>query len=712
MSKNLATTTVATAPSPATSGTSLTVATGTGSRLYDGMAVLHPAGAVPTAANAEIVSITVSGDVVTLTRAQESSTARTVVVGDILTQGITAAMWDTLVASNAGKAAASHVHSAADVTSGTLPLARGGTGGTDAAGARASLGLGPAATMTPATIAADPALTATYAPRGTAGNAGLAGPNTFTGVQDFTGATVTGLSGSGGTTGPSLARWRRKLATSPTSAKIAILGDSTSEDVSAAGYMYYRMRYGATLPGHPLAEMSLGTRDIFTDGVITSGSPVLTSATAAFTAADVGKALFPANLADFTIPTWVQSVDSPTQVTMTRSAARTQGGIRFTIGRAIGGFGYSGLQLGPVGAGWLADTAKQAALWSFAPDLVIASWLINDARLGQMTFASGVARLSAMIELIQTNLPAADILLRIPNPMLTSNVNGLNYVQDAGGGINPPGAAQAYSDLIRRCYYAVKGLYSNVDVIDMPALLFGTMARDTHPLLADQLHPTPGFTGGGYFALGDALSDYIGNAARAAWVATSPEGTAYKHTYQVLANGGGVGFLDLGTALLPDQFSGVPSAQIPLDSTFSVITDMATSPITLSGKTITRPFGGTGVRISGFGSTDFSASANRRVLLVSNGDGRLPSTGDRQEVLVDLPSIAAGATVTQTVAVTGVAPRTTAVLPAVGSSFPASGLILLGCHPTATDVVTLTIQNPTGSAVDLAASTWAFWVVR
>lgn len=164
MSKNLATTTVATAPSPATSGTSLTVATGTGSRLYDGMAVLHPAGAVPTTANAEVVSITVSGDVVTLTRAQESSTARTVVVGDILTQGITAAMWDTLVASNAGKAAASHVHSAADVTSGTLPLARGGTGGADAAGARASLGLGSAATMTPATIAADPALAATYAP--------------------------------------------------------------------------------------------------------------------------------------------------------------------------------------------------------------------------------------------------------------------------------------------------------------------------------------------------------------------------------------------------------------------------------------------------------------------------------------------------------------------------------------------------------------------
>lgn len=40
-----------------------------------------------------------------------------------------------------------HTHSAADITSGTLPLARGGTGATDAAGARTSLGLGTMATQ-------------------------------------------------------------------------------------------------------------------------------------------------------------------------------------------------------------------------------------------------------------------------------------------------------------------------------------------------------------------------------------------------------------------------------------------------------------------------------------------------------------------------------------------------------------------------------------
>lgn len=40
----------------------------------------------------------------------------------------------------AGKAAASHKHSAADITSGTLPISRGGTGATTAAAIRTNLG--------------------------------------------------------------------------------------------------------------------------------------------------------------------------------------------------------------------------------------------------------------------------------------------------------------------------------------------------------------------------------------------------------------------------------------------------------------------------------------------------------------------------------------------------------------------------------------------
>lgn len=116
MSKNFARTTVAVAPSPALSGTSLTVASGTGGRLFAGLAVLHPAGSDPTPLTAEVVTVTgVVGDVVSIARGVESSTPRVVAVGDVITQGITAGAWDALLADVAGKlsAAGTAVNSAA-----------------------------------------------------------------------------------------------------------------------------------------------------------------------------------------------------------------------------------------------------------------------------------------------------------------------------------------------------------------------------------------------------------------------------------------------------------------------------------------------------------------------------------------------------------------------------------------------------------------------
>jgi hypothetical protein len=90
---NLAVSLVATAPSPATSGTSLVVTAGEGTQFASVPcnAVIWPAGSVPTKANAEIVRITArSTDTLTITRAQEGSTARTVVVGDQIAIAITA----------------------------------------------------------------------------------------------------------------------------------------------------------------------------------------------------------------------------------------------------------------------------------------------------------------------------------------------------------------------------------------------------------------------------------------------------------------------------------------------------------------------------------------------------------------------------------------------------------------------------------------------
>lgn len=79
--------TVAIPPNPAASGTSLTVAAGTGATFpappFD--MLVWPAGAVPTGANSETVRVTaVAGDVLTVRRQAQNSLARSMVLGDSL----------------------------------------------------------------------------------------------------------------------------------------------------------------------------------------------------------------------------------------------------------------------------------------------------------------------------------------------------------------------------------------------------------------------------------------------------------------------------------------------------------------------------------------------------------------------------------------------------------------------------------------------------
>ena len=89
---NFAYSTVATAPSPASSGTSLVVASGDGALFADFPfnATIWPADEQPTDDNAEIVRITGrSTDTLTIERAAEGTVARTVVVGDQIAVTIT-----------------------------------------------------------------------------------------------------------------------------------------------------------------------------------------------------------------------------------------------------------------------------------------------------------------------------------------------------------------------------------------------------------------------------------------------------------------------------------------------------------------------------------------------------------------------------------------------------------------------------------------------
>ena len=91
--KNFAYSTVATAPSPADSGTSLVVAAGDGTKFpaVSFNATVWPTGAQPLTTNAEIVRITnISTDTFTITRTQESTSARSIVVGDQIAATISA----------------------------------------------------------------------------------------------------------------------------------------------------------------------------------------------------------------------------------------------------------------------------------------------------------------------------------------------------------------------------------------------------------------------------------------------------------------------------------------------------------------------------------------------------------------------------------------------------------------------------------------------
>lgn len=91
--KNLAYSTVATAPTPAASGTSLTVTAGQGTRFpaVPFNATIWASGEIPVPTNAEIVRVTnIAGDTLTITRTQEGTSARAILVGDQIAATITA----------------------------------------------------------------------------------------------------------------------------------------------------------------------------------------------------------------------------------------------------------------------------------------------------------------------------------------------------------------------------------------------------------------------------------------------------------------------------------------------------------------------------------------------------------------------------------------------------------------------------------------------
>ena len=121
--KNFAYSTIATAPSPAASGTSLVVAAGEGV-LFPAVpfnASVWPSGVQPLASNAEIVRVTsITTDTFTITRTQEGFGPRTIIVGDQIAATITVKTLTDVEAHEADTSAAHAASAISNVPAGTV----------------------------------------------------------------------------------------------------------------------------------------------------------------------------------------------------------------------------------------------------------------------------------------------------------------------------------------------------------------------------------------------------------------------------------------------------------------------------------------------------------------------------------------------------------------------------------------------------------------
>ncbi|PEA25815.1 hypothetical protein CN984_12240 [Bacillus cereus] len=127
-------------------------------------------------------------------------------------------------------------------------------------------------------------------------------------------------------------------------------------------------------------------------------------------------------------------------------------------------------------------------------DLYVLSYGINDIRVGDP-----VSQIKADIKEVIDRLLAETkgyILLRIPNPFLTTSTSGW---------VVPNSSAQEYSSQLWEIYESFRGYSERLDIIDIPNLVFGRKCLASHPLMLDQLHPNDL----GYKCIADEIAERI-----------------------------------------------------------------------------------------------------------------------------------------------------------------------------------------------------------
>lgn len=230
---------------------------------------------------------------------------------------------------------------------------------------------------------------------------------------------------------PKLAQWFRKLISDPGNVKLAMSGDSTSNGSSGPSPFLYARLAGISLQSTSIPKLIHTARGEGLYGMTADVTHVIDAGNSGETLAHL-LAYYDANI----------------------STAKT---LRWLIAQA--------------------------------PDLIILSWGVNDVRLGGTTKAQLVAMLNRLVTILRRALPGTDIVLRVPSYLSTDDYGANHYVQDAQGNINPAGAAQAYSDLLRSAYYAVADRWPNVVLADVPAAVTGLVSIAVGgTYMGDQLH--------------------------------------------------------------------------------------------------------------------------------------------------------------------------------------------------------------------------------
>jgi lysophospholipase L1-like esterase len=345
-------------------------------------------------------------------------------------------------------------------------------------------------------------------------------------------------------------------------------------------------------------------------------------------------------------------------------------------------------------ASWLADAAgantdpySLADLVADNPHLVVLSFGLNDVRLGGTTLAQMIALLVDAVELIRVSLPAADILLRMPNS-LTTTVVGTDFVD----GITH----QAATDILRRAYLSLIGAWPNVTVANTQAQLFGVTARSTSPYMGDELHPSSRGYG--------VLAHYLARRHLAPNAATSGIGPSLlrfkQHGYVVAA---GNGYMDIGLMPASDTFAAV-GREWPL-TTADTVTIGGYGAFSLADAYWSPQ--GENVRI--FKSGDWTAT-NGLPIEVSGTHPAEGVQGGRNRITIDPGSVAAGAKLDVTAALSGVS-LYQGIIVQPPTAILATGL-LWAAMVSADNTITIRLHNPTGTAIDLASNDWLFWVAR